>query len=147
MNRGESVTGGELMELQQSAPLLWFELRKWLQSTCNEINRYSRSDTLDFELGGAEEVRVLRGIHVRNRREWTRCFDGRVSHDAFDYGTREETTGNAIRISVSRGKNRKKANVCLIRFRCVPSQVVGGFTTFQLVFRTLLRFVLTNCMS
>jgi len=27
------------------------------------------------------------------------------------------------------------------------SWLVGGFTTFQLVFRTLLRFVLTNCMS
>jgi hypothetical protein len=66
-DRGESVTSGELMELQQAAPLLWFELRKWLQSTCNEINRYSKGDTLDFELGGPEEVRVLRKLPVTRR--------------------------------------------------------------------------------
>ena len=57
-DRGETVTGGELMELQQLAPRLWSELRKWLQSTCQEINRYSKSDTLNFELSGPEEVRV-----------------------------------------------------------------------------------------
>ena len=64
---GETVTGGELIELQQAAPLLWSELRKWLQSTCHEINRYSKSDTLDFELGGPDEVRVLRKLPVTRR--------------------------------------------------------------------------------
>jgi len=66
-DRGETVTGGELMELQQAAPRLWSELREWLQSTCQEINRYSKSDTLDFELGGPEEVRVLRKLPVTRR--------------------------------------------------------------------------------
>jgi len=65
--RGETVTGGELIELQQAAPLLWSELRKWLQSACHEINHHSKSDTLDFELGGPEEVRVLRIRPVTRR--------------------------------------------------------------------------------
>ncbi|PYY13646.1 MAG: hypothetical protein DMG61_12660 [Acidobacteria bacterium] len=65
--RGETVTGGELMELQQAAPLLWSESRKWLQSTSYEINRCKKSDTLDFELGGQEEVRVLRKLPVTRR--------------------------------------------------------------------------------
>jgi hypothetical protein len=65
--RGETVTSGELMELQQAAPLLWSELRKWFQSTCHEINRCSKSDTLDFELGGPEEIRILRKVPVTRR--------------------------------------------------------------------------------
>ena len=55
------------MELQQAAPLLWSESRKWLQSTSYEINRCKKSDTLDFELGGQEEVRVLRKLPVTRR--------------------------------------------------------------------------------
>lgn len=65
--RGETVTGGQLIELQHAAPLLWSELHKWLKSTCQDVNRYSKSDTLDFELGRPEEVRILRKLPVTRR--------------------------------------------------------------------------------
>jgi hypothetical protein len=64
---GETVTSEELLELQRAAPPLWSELWKWFQSTCHDINRYSKSDTLDFELGGPEEVRILRKLPVTRR--------------------------------------------------------------------------------
>jgi len=66
-DQGENVTSVELMELQQAAPLLWSELRQWFQSTCHDINRFSKSDTLDFELGGPAEVRILRKLPVTRR--------------------------------------------------------------------------------
>jgi hypothetical protein len=59
---------------------------------------------------------------VRHRKEWTRCFDGRVSHDDFDRRTGEGASGNAIRISMPQYKNRTKANLYLTKFRAEGKQ-------------------------
>ena len=67
--------------------------------------------------------------------------------ELLDQRTREDATGNIVRISVPHSKNCEQAILCLITFRRLALQVVAHSKPFRLLFRTLFRFALTNCMS